>query len=227
MAKDRSTVFIVDDDRSVRTALARLMRSRKMLAETFASAEEFLDRDPRDAPGCIVLDLKMPGVTGLELQEDLTAAGISLPIVFLTGHGDVPDSVAAMKGGAVDFFEKPVDEDELMDAIKQAVEWDIRAREKRAELIEVQERLNDLTPRESQVFRGVVQGKLNKQIASGLGMSEKTVKVHRARVMQKMQADSLAGLVRIAERIGAPLDAADDSRSEPLPSRHATPATGA
>lgn len=227
MAKDRATVFIVDDDRSVRTALARLMRSRKMLAETFASAQEFLDRDPPDAPGCIVLDLKMPGVTGLELQESLSAAGINLPIVFLTGYGDVPASVTAMKGGAVDFFEKPVDEDELMDAVKQAVEWDIHAREKRTELIEVQERVNCLTTREHQVFRGVVQGKLNKQIASGLGMSEKTVKVHRARVMQKMQADSLAGLVRLAERIGAASDAADRSREEPLPSRHTTPATGA
>ena len=227
MAKDRATVFIVDDDRSVRTALARLMRSRKMRAETFASAQEFLDRDPADAPGCIVLDLKMPGVTGLELQEDLTAAGINLPIVFLTGHGDVPASVTAMKGGAVDFFEKPVDEDDLMDAVKQAVEWDTHARERRTELIEVQERVKCLTTREHQVFRGVVQGKLNKQIASGLGMSEKTVKVHRARVMQKMQADSLAGLVRLAERIGAPSDAADGSRSEPLPSRHAPPANGA
>ena len=186
MGHDRPTIFIVDDDRSVRTALARLMRSRKLRAETFASAQEFLDREPPDAPGCIVLDLKMPGVTGLELQEDLTTAGINLPIVFLTGHGDVPASVTAMKGGAVDFFEKPVDEDELMDAIKQAVEWDVHTRERRIEQIEVQGRLNSLTPREHQVFSSVVQGSLNKQIASNLGMSEKTVKVHRARVMQKM-----------------------------------------
>ena len=202
MGHDRPTIFIVDDDRSVRTALARLMRSRKLRAETFASAQEFLDRQPPDAPGCIVLDLKMPGVTGLELQEDLTTAGINLPIVFLTGHGDVPASVTAMKGGAVDFFEKPVDEDELMDAIKQAVEWDVHTRERRIEQIEVQGRLNSLTPREHQVFSSVVQGSLNKQIASNLGMSEKTVKVHRARVMQKMQAESLAGLVRLAERTG-------------------------
>ena len=202
MGHDRPTIFIVDDDRSVRTALARLMRSRKLRAETFASAQEFLDREPPDAPGCIVLDLKMPGVTGLELQEDLTTAGINLPIVFLTGHGDVPASVTAMKGGAVDFFEKPVDEDELMDAIKQAVEWDVHTRERRIEQIEVQGRLNSLTPREHQVFSSVVQGSLNKQIASNLGMSEKTVKVHRARVMQKMQAESLAGLVRLAERTG-------------------------
>jgi FixJ family two-component response regulator len=202
MDDDRPTIFIVDDDRSVRTALARLMRSRKLRAETFASGQEFLDREPADAPGCIVLDLKMPGVTGLELQEDLTTAGINLPIVFLTGHGDVPASVTAMKGGAVDFFEKPVDEDELMDAIKQAVEWDVDTRERRIEQIEVQGRINSLTPRELQVFSSVVQGSLNKQIASNLGMSEKTVKVHRARVMQKMQAESLAGLVRLAERTG-------------------------
>ena len=202
MGQDRPTIFIVDDDRSVRTALARLMRSRKLRAETFASAQKFLDREPPDAPGCIVLDLKMPGVTGLELQEDLTLAGINLPIVFLSGHGDVAASVTAMKGGAVDFFEKPVDEDELMDAIKQAVEWDVDTRERRIEQIEVQGRLNSLTPREHQVFSSVVQGSLNKQIASNLGMSEKTVKVHRARVMQKMQAESLAGLVRLAERTG-------------------------
>ena len=170
--------------------------------DRFASAQEFLDREPTDAPGCIVLDLKMPGVTGLQLQEDLTTAGINLPIVFLTGHGDVPASVTAMKGGAVDFFEKPVDEDELMDAIKQAVDWDVHTRERRIEQIEVQSRLNTLTPRELQVFGLVVQGNLNKQIACELGMSEKTVKVHRARVMQKMQAESLAGLVRLAERTG-------------------------
>lgn len=204
MGQARPTIFIVDDDHSVRTALARLMRSRKLKAETFASAQEFLDRDPPDSPGCIVLDLKMPGVTGLELQEDLAAAGINLPVVFLTGHGDVPASVSAMKSGAVDFFEKPVDEEELMDAIKQAVEWHEHTRERRIEQIEVQDRLNSLTPREAQVFRLVVEGHLNKQIASRLGMSEKTVKVHRARVMQKMQADSLAGLVRLAERAGTP-----------------------
>ena len=202
MTSDSATVFIVDDDQSVRTALARLMRSAGLHAETFASAKEFLEREHRDGPGCMVLDLSMPGSTGLELQQDMAAADIDLPIVFLTGHGNVPSSVKALKSGAVDFLEKPVDEDRLLSAIKDAVEQDIQTRRDRDKLSEIQGRVARLTRRELQVFRLVVQGKLNKQAAGELGMSEKTVKVHRARVMQKMEADSLAELVRLAQRAG-------------------------
>ena len=195
-------MFIVDDDQSVRTALARLMRSASLHAETFASAKEFLEREHPDGPGCMVLDLSMPGSTGLELQQDMAAADIDLPIVFLTGHGNVPSSVKALKSGAVDFLEKPVDDDRLLSAIKGAVEQSIRRRRDRARLSEIRGRVARLTRRELQVFRLVVQGKLNKQVAGELGMSEKTVKVHRARVMQKMEADSLAELVRLAQRAG-------------------------
>ncbi len=202
MTLEGATVFIVDDDRSVRTALARLMRSAALHAETFASAKEFLEREHPDGPGCMVLDLSMPGSTGLELQEDMAAADIDLPIVFLTGHGNVPSSVKALKSGAVDFLEKPVDDDRLLSAIKDAVEQSVRTRRDRAELSEIRGRVARLTRRELQVFRQVVQGKLNKQAAGELGMSEKTVKVHRARVMQKMEADSLAELVRLAQRAG-------------------------
>ncbi|MCH7717424.1 MAG: response regulator transcription factor [Gemmatimonadetes bacterium] len=202
MTSEGATVFIVDDDQSVRTALSRLMRSAGLHAETFASAKEFLEREHPDGPGCMVLDLSMPGSTGLELQQDMAAADIDLPIVFLTGHGNVPSSVKALKSGAVDFLEKPVDEDRLLSAIKDAVEQDIRTRRDRDKLSEIQGRVARLTRRELQVFRLVVQGKLNKQVAGELGMSEKTVKVHRARVMQKMEADSLAELVRLAQRAG-------------------------
>ena len=200
MTSDAPTVFIVDDDRSVRTSLARLMRSASLESETFASAKEFLEREHPDGPGCRVLDLSMPGSTGLELQQDMAAADIDLPIVFLTGHGNVPSSVKALKSGAVDFLEKPVDDDRLLSAIKGAVEQSIRRRRDRARLSEIRARVARLTQRELQVFRLVVQGKLNKQVAGELGMSEKTVKVHRARVMQKMEADSLAELVLLAKR---------------------------
>ncbi len=202
MTSEGATVFIVDDDQSVRTALARLMRSAALHAETFASAKEFLERERPDGPGCMVLDLSMPGSTGLELQQDMAAAGIDLPIVFLTGHGNVPSSVKALKSGAVDFLEKPVDDDRLLSAIKGAVEQSIRTLRDRARLSEIRGRVARLTQRELQVFRLVVQGKLNKQVAGELGMSEKTVKVHRARVMRKMEADSLAELVLLAKRAG-------------------------
>ena len=202
MTSEGATVFIVDDDQSVRTALARLMRSASLHAETFASAKEFLQREHPDGPGCMVLDLSMPGSTGLELQQDMAAADIDLPIVFLTGHGSVPSSVKALKSGAVDFLEKPVDDDRLLSAIKGAVEQSIRTRRDRARLSEIRGRVARLTRRELQVFRLVVQGKLNKQVAAELGMSEKTVKVHRARVMQKMEADSLAELVLLAKQAG-------------------------
>lgn len=202
MTSDAPTVFIVDDDQSVRTSLARLMRSASLESETFASAKEFLDREHPDGPGCMLLDLSMPGSTGLELQQDMAAADIDLPIIFLTGHGSVPSSVKALKSGAVDFFEKPIDDDRLLSAIKGAVEQSIRTWRDRARLSEIRGRVARLTPRELQVFRLVVQGKLNKQVAAELGMSEKTVKVHRARVVQKMEADSLAELVLLANQAG-------------------------
>ncbi len=202
VTSDAGTVFIVDDDASVRTALARLMRSVALHAETFASAEEFLEREHPDGPGCMVLDLSMPGSTGLDLQQDMAAASIDLPIIFLTGHGNVPSSVRALKSGAVDFFEKPIDDDRLLSAVKNALERNVRTRRERAKLSKIRERVALLTRRELQVFRLVVQGKLNKQVAVELGMSEKTVKVHRARVMHKMKADSLAKLVLLAEGAG-------------------------
>ena len=202
MTSEGATVFIVDDDRSVRTSLSRLMRSAALHAETFASAKEFLEREHPDGPGCMVLDLSMPGSTGLELQQDMAAADIDLPIVFLTGHGNVPASVKALKSGAVDFLEKPVDDDRLLLAIKDAVEQSVRTRRDHARLSEIRGRVARLTHRELQVFRLVVQGKRNKQVAAELGISEKTVKVHRARVMQKMEADSLAELVLLAKPAG-------------------------
>ncbi len=202
MTSNETTVYIVDDDPSIRTSLARLMRSVDLRAQTFSSAQAFLERRPSDEPACMVLDIKMPGQTGLELQQELAAEGFDLPIIFLTGHGNVPVSVTAMKGGALDFLEKPVDDQDLLDAIARAIDRSTRTRTERSERSTIRLRASRLTPRERQVFGLVVDGLLNKQVAGKLGMSEKTVKVHRARVMQKMEADSLAELVRLAERAG-------------------------
>ena len=195
-------VFVVDDDAAVRRALERLIKSVGLVVETFASAREFLHRDPPDGPACVVTDVRMPGLSGLDLQKELGDAGLSMPIVFMTGHGTVPMSVRAMKAGAVDFLQKPVDEQVLLDAIHQALEKGSREQETLAQQTEIQERVDSLTAREREVFELVVSGLLNKQIAAELGASEKTIKVHRGRVMQKMQADSLADLVRMAERVG-------------------------
>ena len=191
-------VFVVDDDTSVRKSLGRLIKTEGYEAEAFASVGEFLARRPYDGPCCLVLDVRMPGLTGLELQEALRAAGQRLSIVFITGYRDVPVSVKAMKGGAVDFLTKPVDETVLLAAIRQAVARTQADRRQLARLMEVQSRIKTLTPREAAVFALVVTGMLNKQIGSELGIGEKTVKVHRARVMEKMQAGSLAELVRLA-----------------------------
>lgn len=195
-------VFVVDDDDSVRRALSRLIRSVGLEVETFASAQEFLDRRPPDRPACIVTDVRMPGPSGLDLQEELIRAGRTTPIIFMTGHGTVPMSVRAMKAGAVDFLQKPVDEQLLLDAIHKALERANRERQEQAQLEEIQARIATLTAREREVFELVVSGLLNKQVAAELGASEKTIKIHRARVMHKMQADSLADLVRMAERLG-------------------------
>jgi len=194
-------VFVVDDDAAVRRALERLIKSVGLDVETFASAQAFLQRDPPDRPACVVTDIRMPGLSGLDLQKELADAGLSMPIVFMTGHGTVPMSVRAMKAGAVDFLQKPVDEQVLLDAIHQALERSSREQQASAQHAEIQERIELLTAREREVFELVVRGMLNKQIAAELGASEKTIKVHRGRVMQKMRADSLADLVRMAERV--------------------------
>jgi FixJ family two-component response regulator len=197
------TVFLVDDDPSVRKALTRLIRSAGYQVQSFASAREFRDKHAtRDAPACLVLDVRMPGLTGLDLQSELQAASTILPIIFITGHGDIPMSVKAIKAGAVDFLPKPVQDAELLRAIEQGLARARRERAEREELEAIRHRVNTLTPREREVMALVVRGMLNKQIAFDLGTVEKTVKVHRARVMEKMQVGSLAELVRVAERAG-------------------------
>lgn len=202
MSKMASTVFVVDDDPAVLKSLSRLLRAAGLNVAAFGSAQEFLAQcDPR-APGCMVLDVAMPGLNGLELQEGLSAKGSAIPIIFLTGHGDVPTSVRAMKRGALDFLSKPVNDVDLLNAVHTALEKDRIAQETRAQLDTIQERLAALTPREREVLNHVVSGQLNKQIASDLGAAEKTIKVHRARVMEKMKVRSVAELVRVAGRTG-------------------------
>jgi FixJ family two-component response regulator len=201
-----STVFLVDDDGSIRKALTRLIRSAGYDVQAFASARDFLEKPHVGNEGlaCLVLDIRMPGLSGLDLQHELQAANTLLPIIFITGHGDIPMSVKAMKEGAVDFLPKPVKDSDLLRAIEQALARAHHDRGKRLELEDIQRRLDSLTPREREVMALVVTGLLNKQIANELGTVEKTVKVHRARVMEKMEAQSLADLVRIAERVGIP-----------------------
>jgi FixJ family two-component response regulator len=196
------TIFIVDDDAAVRKSLARLLRSAGLAVDTFASPREFLDRHDPNTPGCLVLDVSMPGLNGLELQEALIAGGHELAIVFLTGHGDIPMSVEAMKRGAVDFLTKPVNDDDLLNAVRAATEKDRLQRQARAEVADIRQRLATLTPREREVLQHLITGQLNKQIAADLGTVEKTIKVHRARVMEKMKVHSVAELVHFAGRVG-------------------------
>ena len=196
-------VFLVDDDPSVRRALARLIKSAGHQVQTFASAQEFLGtRAGGEKAACLVLDVRMPGLTGIELQRQLQTLNRNVPIVFMTGHGNIPMTVQAMKAGAVDFLPKPVKDTDLLRAIEQALARALRDRAERSKLEHVRERVERLTPREREVMVLVVRGLLNKQIAFELGTVEKTIKVHRARVMEKMQVDSLADLVRLAEKIG-------------------------
>jgi FixJ family two-component response regulator len=198
------TVFLVDDDASVRRALTRLIKSAGYQAQAFSSAREFLDywKGGTEGPACLVLDVRMPGLSGLDLQHELQSANALLPIIFITGHGDIPMSVKAMKDGAVDFLAKPVKDKVLLKAIEQALERAVQERSVHDELDTIHRRLDSLTPRELEVLRLVINGMLNKQIAYQLGTVEKTIKVHRARVMEKMEVQSLAELVRLTERAG-------------------------
>jgi FixJ family two-component response regulator len=199
------SVYLVDDDASVRKALARLIRSAGLEVQTFASAREFLDRIPdTNNPACLVADVRMPGLSGIDLHHELRSTNRNLPIIFVTGHGNIPMSVNAMKAGAVDFLPKPVKDSDLLRAIKQALAHADYDRVKRDELEGLRKRMEKLTARESEVMALVVKGMLNKQIAFVLGTVEKTIKVHRARVMRKMEVNSVAELVRITEKIGMP-----------------------
>ena len=195
-------IAIVDDDPSAREGLQSLIQSAGWRAETFASAQEFLAHRDAEAPSCLLLDLQLPGLSGLDLQKRMAEAGLEIPIVFLTGHGDIPASVRAMKAGAVEFLTKPFDEEGLLQAIREAIERDRHIRERRAEISELRDRYESLTPREQEVMQQVVSGLLNKQVAAELNITEFTVKVHRGQVMRKMHADSLADLVRMAEKLG-------------------------
>jgi FixJ family two-component response regulator len=193
-----STIAIVDDDQSAREGLSSLIRSVGLRVETFASAQEFLSRSGAEPPSCLVLDLQMPGLSGLDLQKQMAEAGMEIPIVFLTGHGDIPASVRAMKAGAVEFLTKPFEEQELLRAIEEAIGRDRLGRERQAHLRDLRDRYGSLTAREQQVMQQVVSGLLNKQIAAALEITEFTVKIHRGQVMRKMRADSVAELVRMA-----------------------------
>ena len=204
MGEPQPIVIVVDDDASVREAIASLVRSVRLDVHTFGSAREFLDAEPIDRPACLVLDVRLPGSSGLDLQRDLRARGVGIPIIFLTAYGDVPMSVRAMKEGAIEFLIKPFRDQDLLDAIQQALERSRSERRQQTELDELRRRFDSLTPRERQVMVEVVAGLPNKKIASGLGTSEATIKLHRGQVMQKMRAGSLAELVRIAERLAIP-----------------------
>ncbi len=195
-------IAIVDDDASVREGLHSLIRSAGWRAEAFASAQEFLERRGSEAPSCLVLDLQLPGTSGLDLQKRMAEAELGIPIVFLTGHGDIPASVKAMKAGAIEFLTKPVDEEELLRAIREAIERDGDTRQEHAERHDLQGRYETLTPREREVMQQVITGLLNKQVAAELNITEFTVKIHRGQVMRKMRADSLADLVRMADSLG-------------------------
>ena len=201
-AQVKPVIAVVDDDPSVRQGLDRLLRSFGWKAETFSSAQEFLDRAGAQAPSCVVLDLQLPGLSGLDLQKRMAEAGMETPIVFLTGHGDIPASVQAMKAGAVEFLTKPFGEQDLIKAIQEAIERDRLIRGRNADMRELKERYQSLTSREQEVMRRVISGLLNKQIAADLDITEDTVKFHRGNIMRKIQADSFADLVRMGETLG-------------------------
>ena len=207
MTEVKPTVFVIDDNASVCKSLSRLLRSMGLDVEVFASAELFLKREHYGGVGCILLDVQMPGLSGMDLQQELNKADYHIPIIFITGHGDIPISVEAMKKGAVDFLTKPFDDEELLEAVRKAIEKDRKAKAERAEVHDILKRMERLTPREKEIVRYVITGMLNKQIALKLDIAEKTVKVHRGRIMEKLCVDSVAELVRLAEKAGTkPLD---------------------
>ncbi len=202
MTEEQPVVFVIDDDQLVRDGVNDLLRSIGLRVESFGSAQEFLQGKRPDAPGCIVLDVRLPGASGLEFQRTLAESGIQLPVIFISGHGDIPMSVRAMKSGAIEFLTKPLREQELLDAVQAGIERD-RARHRQVKLVaELQERFNSLTSREREVFALVVTGRPNKQIAHQLELSEMTIKVHRSQALRKMRAKSLVDLVRMADKLG-------------------------
>jgi FixJ family two-component response regulator len=211
MTASPDTVFVVDDDAGVREALGNLIRSVGLRPQLFASAQAFLESAKPDAPACLILDVRMPGLGGLDCHRRLADAGLQIPVIFMTGHGDIPMSVRAMKAGAIDFLTKPFREQDLLDAIHQAMEQDRARCARDSATASLRERFASLTVREREVMAWVVSGQLNKQIAAELGTSEVTVKVHRGHLMRKMRADSVAGLVRMAGQLGIALPAARGS----------------
>ncbi len=204
MIEPDAVVFVVDDDPSVRRSTERLLRSAGFKVQTFGSAREFLDSHRSEGPGCLVLDVRMPGLSGMDLQRELAQSGIHIPIIFITAHGDIPMSVRAMKAGAAEFLTKPFRGRSLLDAVRAAIERDCSAHKARSETAELHDRYEQLTPREREVMPLITSGMLNKQVAGELATTERTIKFHRAHIMQKMKAQSLADLVRMVEKLAAP-----------------------
>ena len=211
MSEEASVVFVVDDDPSVRRAIKRLVESVGLRVQLFGSAEEFMHREQVDSPNCLVLDIRLPGMSGLDFQRELAVAGVHIPIIFITAHGDIPMTVRAMKAGAVEFLTKPFRDQDLLDAIQQGLERDRTSRAREAEAERLRERFESLTPGERKVLPLVVSGRPNKQIAAEIGTSEATVKVHRSQLMRKMGAESLPELVRMSEKIRIPGSKRSDS----------------